>query len=391
MDDEPRIAYDPMTGVVMGEDIGRKVTPEQLISWCGYDVDQVNIVPDSIETKSWPTSMKLDDGPAQVWNHYLRLKFEPKWDQLVSATIREDLMAEIRAEKAGQLDPLPPVIASDNADDVVVELDMFDAHFQMLAWGPETGTNDDLSIKAARVREAAAYIRNNAVRSHDVSRWLLIVGQDLFHTDTTISGKGGATTRGTPQDVDTRLAKAAGVVRRLLTQIVLDLLESAPVDVVVVPGNHDEERTWWMGEILDARFEGNPNVRVDNRPMQRKYYRIGNSLLGFSHGDKLKDKDLRDYMTREAPDDFAECEFFEWHVGHLHHEKVWDNRGVVIRQMPALAGTDKWHFENGYVGSQKGARGLIWSKTHGMIGTICFNIPRTEEERGFTRPLLRGD
>lgn len=395
---ELNVAYDPTTGVAQAERLGYKVSPKELVNWCGYEMDEVTIFPDSIETKCWPTSMKLDtrdeDGslvghhPVQVWNHYLRLKFEPRHDEMVSRLVRDELLEEIRAEKAGAADPVPPQSRSESG--VVVELDLFDAHFQMLAWGPETGTHDDLEIKADRFREAARYIRDRAIRD-DVSRWLLVVGNDLFHADTTIQGKGGATTHGTPQDVDTRLAKAARVVRRLLTDIILDLLAVAPVDVLVIPGNHDEERSWWMGEVLDARFEGNEYVRVDNRPMLRKYYRVGNSLIGFSHGHRLKDKDLRDHMTREAPDDFAACEYFEWHVGHLHHEYVRDTRGVVVRQLPALAGTDKWHFENGFVGSQKGARGLIWSRDRGMVGTINYNIPRTQEERDFTAPMLRGD
>lgn len=396
-----RVAWDPHTGVATGERLGAPVTEEELVAATGYSIDQVDIVPDSIETKAWPTSMKLekrdDDGqiiqsePIQVWNHYLRMKFNPRYDEVVSGLLRDELLEEIRAEKAGAHDPKPPT-RDPGEDGVVVELDLFDPHFQLLAWGEETGNDHDLLIISDRYREAAACIRQGALRlGYPIKRWLLPIGQDLFHTDKYLDGKGGTTASGTPQDVDTRLAKAARQVRLILTEVVLDLLESAPVDVLTVPGNHDTERSWWMGEILDARFEGNPNVAVDNEPRMRKYYRIGNSLLGFSHGHKLKDKDLRDYMSQEARTAWAETAFREWHIGHYHHEYVRDTRGILVRQLPSLAGTDAWHFQQGFVHSQRGARGFVWSQDRGIIHTINFNVPVTQKELNVTEPTLRGD
>jgi hypothetical protein len=56
-----------------------------------------------------------------------------------------------------------------------------------------------------------------------------------------------------------------------LAQEVIDKCASiAPVDVIIIPGNHDEERTFYMGDALACRYEGNPNVTVDNSPKTRK-------------------------------------------------------------------------------------------------------------------------
>ena len=38
------------------------------------------------------------------------------------------------------------------------------------------------------------------------------------------------------------------------------LAQFAPVDVVVVQGNHDFERMFYVGEVLDAMYHKNKNV-----------------------------------------------------------------------------------------------------------------------------------
>jgi len=401
-ENEVQIAYDPTTGVVQGQALGRKVTVDELLEYAGFTPDQVTFDERDVYTQAWPTSMKLqkrdkdgnilDTSPVQVWNHLTRIRFTPKWDEIVSGSVRQELVEEVRAEKAGTADP-EPLQRNQSGDPVMVELDIFDPHYQLLAWGPETGQNHDLKIISEKVRRAAHVLMERVLDTGvNVERWLLVVGNDLFHTDKAgPDGRHPTTTRGTPQDVDSRLAKAAGIVRRDLTAIILDLLQVAPVDVVVVPGNHDRERAWWMGEILEARFHGNENVEVDNRPILRKYYRYGNSLLGLSHGDNEKPKDMRDYMSQEARKDWAETVFREWHIGHYHHERLLDERGVVMRQLPSLAGTDAWHFNEGWVQAIRGARAFVWSRDEGIVHIAQHNVRLTDEEMEFTAPLLRGD
>ena len=53
-----------------------------------------------------------------------------------------------------------------------------------------------------------------------------------------------------------------------------------PVDVVVIPGNHDFERSYYMGAYLEAWFNEDPQVYVNNGASPRKYYKFGKVLLG---------------------------------------------------------------------------------------------------------------
>lgn len=385
------VTRNPLTGIVMGERLGSAFTEAELMESAGYGYETHRVVPGSAVVKAWPNTLKTEAGPVQVWNHYLAIKVEPLADEIISRDLTEALLKEIRKEKTGRHDR-KPVRRKTNRAGVLAEVDLFDPHFQMLAWGPETGSNWDIKLCSAEYRNAFLELREGVLSSgHGVDRWLMCVGQDLFHTDKTIDGKGATTARGTVQDVDTRHQKAAMIVRKLLTQMVLDMLETAPVDLVVVPGNHDTERTWWMGEILDARFEGNPHVNVDNRPIGRKYYRYGNALIGFTHGHNEKPADLQRLMSNEARKDWGETVFREWHMGHWHHEYTKDINGVVARFLPSLAGTDSWHYDKGFVHAQKGARAFLWTQDKGICNTIHYNRPVTAQELAYTAPLLRGD
>lgn len=386
------VSWDPYAGVVRGERIGQPVSVDALLDACGFRRDEVVLTKD-VETSCWPTSMKLktrdDTGmvvseePIQTWNHRTAVWFQPVREEVISRRWRDELLEDIRSDIHWD----PPAITVQESG-AVVELDLFDAHFQLLAWAQETGENHDLDSITDRYLHCAHVLAARAAEHYPVKSWLLIVGQDLFHTDKYDDGKIATTARGTPQDVDTRLAKAARRVRMVLTRIIRHLRETAPVDVLVIPGNHDTERSWWMGEIIDATFEADEHVRVDNRPMPRKYVRVGNSLIGFSHGDKLKFQNLRDYMTQEAKHDWAETTYREWHVGHLHHEHVLDERGIVIRQMPSLAGTDKWHYDSGYVHSVRGGRAIVWSEEDGPVAVFQQHYPAADSVQ-FTEPALR--
>ena len=63
------------------------------------------------------------------------------------------------------------------------------------------------------------------------------------------------------------------------------LSERAPVRVVVVPGNHDEESMLHMGDALEALYENTlTHVTVDNSRPLMKAYKYGECLLIFDHG-----------------------------------------------------------------------------------------------------------
>ena len=146
----------------------------------------------------------------------------------------------------------------------------------------------------------------------------------------------------------------------------------APVDVLIIKGNYDEERTFYMGEYLCAWFHQNPNVFIDNRAMGRKYYLYGKSLIGFTHGDggpsKIKLDKYASLMPVEVPDLWAKSNYREWHLGHIHHKyETKEENGVVVRFLRSLVPFDSWTYDQGFSEPLRAAESFVWDYEKGLL------------------------
>lgn len=79
-------------------------------------------------------------------------------------------------------------------------ISLADLHIGALSWGPETGSPYDVAIAERLAGEAMALNMLRKIAVWNPERILFILGNDLLHTDKTIDGKGGSTTRGTIQE-----------------------------------------------------------------------------------------------------------------------------------------------------------------------------------------------
>jgi hypothetical protein len=237
---------------------------------------------------------------------------------------------------------------------LLAELSIFDAHFGKLAWSPETGQDYDLRICETRYMNAARDLLAR-VAEMKAERVLYVIGNDFFHTD-----HKGLTTAGTPQDCDGRWQKAFRKGCQCCVTTAEEASQLADVDILVVPGNHDKEKAFCLGEVLGARFHNNHAINVINDPDVFSYYRWGKTLLGFVHGENFtgqaKRQQLPAMMATDRPIDWSETVWREFHLGHFHSETedVWKYRStehvreVAVRVLPSLSSTDSWHREQGY-------------------------------------------
>lgn len=186
------------------------------------------------------------------------------------------------------------------------------------------------------------------------------------------------TNAGTPQDTDTRPQKLFTKGVDLLRDMINYLSRFAHVDVMWVPGNHDKMISFYAFEALRGYYEEDPNVTID-KDMKRRHYRlVGRNLLGFTHGDKVKD--LAGIMQHEAKALWGKADYAEWETGHLHHERVKEDRGVVYRTLNSLSGTDNWHFEKGYIGARVSALGLLFRRDHIGPYSILYHTVDIKDE-----------
>lgn len=260
----------------------------------------------------------------------------------------------------------------------LLEVSLFDLHFGKLAWNGETGENYDTKIARERLMSSLRDLLSYAdVIGYD--RILFPIGNDFFNSDTILN----TTTGGTPQDEDLRWQKTFEYGSYLMVEAI-EFLKSTgrPVDVIVIPGNHDFERSYYLGMYLSAWYAQDGMVSINNSANPRKYYRFGDVLLGFTHGSEEKESSLPMIMANDLDSRklWSETKYHEWHLGHLHRKMRRDyattlieDLGVTVRILSSLSATEAWHHKKGFVGSNKAGEAFIWDEKEGLKAHLNSN------------------
>jgi hypothetical protein len=339
-------------------------TLEQLVEFCQIDLSIWEV--ERFVANKWEMGFKNAKDDAEVLPLYQIKAFLKKKKEVVAARAEIESLKQLAKKSASA-----PKYAKKpaNAEGGMLELNLTDHHFGKLAWGMETGyANYDVKIATQVFHRALDTILDRSPFPTYQEIWF-VVGNDLFNADDTQ----GRTTSGTQVESDVRHEKTYVTVRTLLIQAIEKLRNLAgKVKVVVVPGNHDHNATWHLGDSLEVYFSKYADVSVDNRPCPRKYHTFGQTLIGYTHGDKGKLAGLPLLMATEARELFGVTKFHEWHTGHTHQTFTQEKNGIRVRILSALCPPDAWHAENGYVGNLRSSEAFVWDKIEGLIGTIIY-------------------
>ncbi len=327
-------------------------TVEEVIKLCGVDTEKW-------ESKGFSVS-KRQNGFG--WSARFAKKKEP-----TDVNSLLEAFAE-QAEKHAPAFPVKPI--KTKTGDRLLEMSIPDLHLAKLCWGLETGHKDyDIKIAADLYRQAVSSLLASA-RDMNIGRILLPIGNDLMNSD----NAAGTTTAGTPQaqSEDSRWKKTFMTACGLIVDAVEQLATEFPVDVVVVAGNHDQERCFYLGEYVKSWFRNHPNVNVDNSATQRKYYHFGSTLIGFTHGNEEKPAKLPLIMANEQKQKWSETTHHEWHLGHQHRTIVTEDVGCKVRWLPSLCPPDEWMAAKGYIGNDQAAEGFVYDRQSGLIASLYF-------------------
>ena len=259
-------------------------------------------------------------------------------------------------------------------ESIMLEIALVDHHLGQLSWHKETGYgNYDVKIARKLYLDAIKYLVNSA-NQFNIEQILFIIGNDFFNVNSQLN----TTVRGTMQDEDCRWQKSFNYGVDLFIDAIEYLKQFAPVHVKQIPGNHDQERIYYAGAFLSAWYRDDKRVIVDNEPRSRKYYKYGRNLLGFTHGDTVKNFDrLMGLMPLEAKEYWSEVENKEWHCGHVHHETkkilILDTEatGIKVRTLSSLVLPDAWHALHGFIADRQ-SQAFIWHKEKGNIAEFKY-------------------
>lgn len=361
-------------------------TLDDLITFFDIDTDVWEIQSFNVGGSEWDQSVK-DGTIAQsikIKATFVRKK-SVEDDQAREAL--QQALVDLQTHDCLNYEPLERLHSLGSGEGYLFELALHDPHFGMLAWGREVGgASQDLKTITAEYGEAIRHLLQYATL-YNTERILYILGQDLQHVNMAgVQKKGGQTAAGTAQDVDGRLAKIFTAIRKAAVEGIDQARLIAPVDVMVVPGNHDPDESYRLGEVISAWYRNDTEVNVIYSPNKRAYYGYGRNVFMMTHGEDYKRKrdSLPLVFATECPGNLwiAGDVCREIHTGHNHINmeggyyptaEVNETRAIRTRSLPGFTATDAWHHEQGYR-HRRAATALIYRKSGGIAGLHEFNL-----------------
>ena len=223
--------------------------------------------------------------------------------------------------------------------------------------------NNDVDERLSNILYKVEMIANQAVLSNNLENITYIIGSDEFNSEFT-----GMTTKGTPQtNTHTYQQSFEYICNHEVLMITMLLQYAKNVNVVYVPGNHDEYVGWHMVNWLQTYFRETTRIIFDVSPKYRKYISYGNSAMMFNHGDAIKPSKLAAMFPIEYREDWSSHSNFYIFTGDKHHEVSHDFHGIKFYQISAFSNSKSlWDDKNGHTCSKGEVTAFLIDKEQGM-------------------------
>lgn len=279
-----------------------------------------------------------------------------------------DLVARRLALRFEQIAPkytVPKFKLKQTSQPYAVIVSPTDFHFGKYAPG-YTGDPYNRDVCRKRLMGVSKNLMARISKRGKPQKIILALGGDGLHID----NQQKTTTRGTPQSCDGEPAELAWGWVELCRDYVDLLRRVAPVQLLVIPGNHDQYTSVLLRAAMKGWFSRSRDVEVLESFSSRQYIVYGNSLLTFLHGDVGTPKDWPAIIAGEQAVEWGKTKHKFIFCGHLHTERDFPTFGnVVVYRMPSLAGTDAWHHSKGYK-SRASLVAYLCDSKRGVIGTL---------------------
>ena len=342
---------------------------EELIELYQVDTTKWDVIDFKCATGSWNGFWKDTDNNAQtttLYRYRCEARFKPKVKKVLDAFADVKLMLE---DAKNYAPAYPSIIRSLDVKEHCLEIDIPDLHIGKHAWREETGcANYDVNIAESlffQALEAAIEFSKN----YNIGHILFPIGNDLLNSDSSTN----MTTKGTPQDTDGRQKKTFRRTRQMLVTALERLREIAPVTALIIPGNHDQDTCFYIGDTLQGWMQNAKDVTVDNNAYARKTFQWGTNGILFTHGEE-KESDLALTFASDYPELWAATKNHEVHCGHLHTTISKDYRSCQVRYFASLTAPDYWHTSKNYR-SRRAATSFIWEKDGGSLYQKTWHVP----------------
>lgn len=222
-----------------------------------------------------------------------------------------------------------------------------DVHLGLYAWAKESGANWDIEIAKGEFMKSYAELIQMSPYSAEA---LIVPLGDFFHAD----NNNAETERSHNHlDVDGRHDKVLHLGTELIIWAIdMALQKHEHVTVHVNRGNHDPYASKALGLALWFRYQGNSRVTIDRSPKDLWIFEWGKTMLGFTHGDKVKAEDTPGVMAAYYPEIWGRTAYRYSYSGHFHRNKNSvggdEKHGVQWNVLRAFTAKDEWNYSMGH-------------------------------------------
>jgi hypothetical protein len=295
--------------------------------------DMTRPVPPGYLVKGVSTYYNKDGKPSGQW-------VKSSLDNAQLEQVVKDFVINLAEEIKG-LSPLSPPPKLKPTDTLTV-IPMGDPHFGLYAWAQDAGADFDLAIAEQLTCGAIDRLIASSPNTHTA---LLLNLGDMFHAD----NQKNITNSGHQLDVDGRWAKVQQIGLRAMIYCLQRLLEKHQKVVFRInKGNHDGHSSYALALMISCYFHNEKRMEVDLSPAISWYYPFGKVLIGSTHGDTIKGRDMMSIMASDIPEEWGRSKYRYWYVGHVHHRDLKEYAGGQVEYFRTLAARDAWHQGQGY-------------------------------------------
>lgn len=318
--------------------------------------------------KSWD----LMSARNNIWNSYSKkdgvmtlysskIAVRPKAEFMWTEEDAKKVFVSLKTCYKDKVDVIPQQYEK-NKDILVIP--MADFHLGLRSDKLSTGNDYNLDI----AEKLYYYTLNDIIKRVENKKFekvLFIIGNDFVNAD----NLNGTTAKGTQQDNDGGWFSIVKKATQLCINGIDMLTKIAPVDVIYVPSNHDLHTMFGIMQTLNAWYRNDGNVKTDDSPMSRKYYKFGETLIALSHDIKVKE--VLKIITSEAKDNWSNAKHIICLLAHLHTEMAYERQGYLeILRLPTISGWSRWTNSMGYIQSEKKNQSFIINKELGITDVI---------------------
>jgi hypothetical protein len=291
-----------------------------------------------------------------------------RWDRVsADKKMAQEAVLNAISEACNGLKQAPKVVSPKSVNgDLLTLYTITDFHLGMYAWAKEGGSDWNLAKAKQCLLKAFGQMIHGSPSSGTA---ILCNLGDMLHFDGLLAV--------TPAhqnvlDSDTRYDKLVGMCLELMVWMVDQLLKKhKQVHVICAEGNHDESGSTWLRQSLDVMHRNNKRVTVETTPLPYYGFQHGEVMLGFHHGHKKKEKQIRDVFCSDPKFRamWGQCKTAYIHSGHLHCQAKFEDGGAIIERHPTLSARDSYAARHGYV-SHRCAHAITYHKAKGEVSRV---------------------